>query len=76
MDDKNINNQIFNPTALIQFSKSNKKLFNTRVLIQNTILIRYKEVDFAVLAQLVEHSAVNRTVAGSSPADGAYIFVT
>ncbi len=26
---------------------------------------------YAVLAQLVEHSAVNRTVAGSSPADGA-----
>jgi hypothetical protein len=24
----------------------------------------------AVLAQLVEHSAVNRAVAGSSPADG------
>jgi hypothetical protein len=30
---------------------------------------------FAVLAQLVEHSAVNRAVAGSNPADGAIIFL-
>jgi hypothetical protein len=29
---------------------------------------------FAVLAQLVEHSAVNRAVAGSSPADGVTLF--
>lgn len=40
------------------------------LLIQNTILIRYNAYNYAVLAQLVEHSAVNRAVTGPSPVDG------
>jgi hypothetical protein len=40
------------------------------LLIQNTILIRYNAHNYAVLAQLVEHSAVNRAVTGPSPVDG------
>jgi hypothetical protein len=43
------------------------------LLIQNTILIRYNAHNYAVLAQLVEHSAVNRAVTGPSPVDGVPI---
>ncbi len=44
------------------------------LLIQNTILIRYNAYNYAVLAQLVEHSAVNRAVTGPSPVDGVTTF--
>ena len=70
LGDKNINNQIFYPLSFPPIMKSEKKISNTNNLIQNTILIRYKTYNSAVLAQLVEHSAVNRAVTGPSPVDG------